>query len=303
MELTAQKEKARVTPLLANDVLARVEKMRMVPARRFTNRTRGEHISRAGGSSIEFKDYRDYAAGDDMRFVDWNIFSRLHRPYVKLFHEEEEMHVVLLIDASTSMRFEGKLDAAKSLAAAFGVMGLMGSEKVSVAAFNQVDGRIHRLRPHAGRVSMRKLFRFIEPIEAGGNAPLEAGVDLLLKEHRGKGVVVILSDFLTSGDLRRAFNMLFSAGLEIFGLQILAPTEIEPDVASDLRLIDSETGDTLDISSGSDLMQLYQEYREAFERHIESLAQSRSGRVMTVSSGDPVSHLVFDVLRRRGWVR
>lgn len=301
METTTTK--ARITPLLANDVLARVERLRLNPVQRFTSRSRGEHLARTGGSSIEFKDYRDYAAGDDTRFVDWNIFSRLHRPYLKLFHEEEEMHVVLLIDASMSMAFEQKLDRAKELAAAFGVMGLMGSEKVSVAVFNERQGRIRRLRPHAGRVSMRTVFRFIEPIEAGGDAPLDEGIEMMLKEHTGRGVVAVFSDFLTTGDLRKGFNMLFSAGLEIFGVQVLGPTELEPDVSQNLRLVDSETGDTLDISATGDIAALYEEYRDAYQRHVESLAQSRSGRILTVSASDPVDHLVFDILRRRGWVR
>jgi uncharacterized protein (DUF58 family) len=298
------KSKARITPLLANDVLARVERLRLNPVARYTNRSRGEHISRAGGSSIEFKDYRDYSAGDDMRYIDWNIFSRLHRPYVKLFHEEEEMHVVLLIDASASMGFENKLERAKELAAALGVMGLLGTEKVSVQVFNHRDTtKLHRFRPHAGRVSMRSLFQFLEPIEAGGEAPLEEGVDMLLKHHSGRGIVVVLSDFLTTGDLRKSFNMLFSSGLEIFGLQVLSPTEIEPDVSQDLRLVDSETGETLDVTAGGDIVELYEEYRDAFQLHLESLAQSRRGRVLTVSCGDPIEHLIFDVLRRRGWIR
>ncbi|MCA9044091.1 MAG: DUF58 domain-containing protein, partial [Planctomycetaceae bacterium] len=79
------------TPLLGNDVLARVERMRLNPLNRQTNRMRGEHLSGKGGTSIEFRDYRDYVAGDDIRYVDWNIFARLNEPYLKLYAHEEEM--------------------------------------------------------------------------------------------------------------------------------------------------------------------------------------------------------------------
>src|SRR6478609_10401896 len=113
---------SQFTSLLTNATLARVERMRMLPMRRRTNRSRGEHLAGKGGTSTEFNDYRDYVAGDDMRYIDWNIFSRLNRPYVKLYRHEEEMHVVILVDASTSMRFEGKLDLAKQLAGACGLM-------------------------------------------------------------------------------------------------------------------------------------------------------------------------------------
>jgi len=301
MELSASQP--RITPLLPNDVLSRVERMRLRPQKRFTNRSRGEHVAGRAGSSIEFKDYRDYTPGDDIRFVDWNIFSRLHRPYLKLFHEEEEMHIVLLIDASTSMNFEGKLDRAKSLAAAFGVMGLIGTEKVSVCVFNQRDGRVSRLRPHSGRSSRRALFQFLEPIEAGGDGPVEHGIDAMLKEHRGRGLAIVLSDFLTTGDLKRSFNLLYSAGLEMMGVQILGPSELAPELSSDQRLVDSETGKTLDISSGGDLLKLYHEYREAYQGHIAALAQSRSGRMAVVSAKDSLEHVLFDLLRRKGWIR
>ncbi len=294
---------SRITSLLPNDVLACVERLRLVTRKRFTNRSRGEHVAQRSGTSTEFKDYRDYTPGDDMRFVDWNIFSRLHRPYVKLHHEEEEMHIVLLIDASSSMRFEGKLEMAKSLAAAIGVTGLYGQEKVSVCVFNQKDGKVARFRPHQGRSSRGSLFRFIERIEGGGDGPLEAGIEAMLRQHHGRGIVIIASDFLTTGDLKRSFNLLYSEGLEIFGLQILGPTEIEPDVTTDWRLVDSETNETLDISTGGDLFKLYNQYREAFQTYVSALAQSRSGRVVTINSKDALDVVLFDQLRRKGWLR
>ena len=121
MELTSSK--SQYTSLFENDILSRLERLRVNPRRRRTNRSRGEHLSGKGGTSTEFSDYRDYVEGDDVRNVDWNIFARINRPYVKIYQHEEEMHVVILIDASSSMMFEGKLDRAKQLAAAFGVMG------------------------------------------------------------------------------------------------------------------------------------------------------------------------------------
>ena len=123
---------ARLSTLLENDTIARLERLRMNVTRRFTDRRRGEHLTGKGGSSIEFSDYRDYVPGDDIRYVDWNIFSRLHRPYLKLYHQEEEMHVAILVDGSSSMVFDDKLHRAKQLAAAFGLMGLFGGERVTV---------------------------------------------------------------------------------------------------------------------------------------------------------------------------
>ena len=256
-----------------------------------------------GGSSTEFSDYRDYSEGDDIRYVDWNIFSRLGRPYLKLFHHEEEMHIVLLIDASSSMTFDGKLDQAKRLAAAFGVMGLFNQERVSVASFRSEDDPPRKLRPTTGRGAMPKLFAALDAIESGGSVSLEKGVELLLREHRGRGVCVVLSDFLTYGDPAAALTRLVSAGLEPFALQVLAPVELDPDLAGDLRFVDSEGAGTLDVTAGSDVVSLYHDYRQRFQHRLHKAATQRGGRFAFVSSDTPLKAILFDQLQRAGWIR
>ena len=292
----------QMTPLLPNSVLDRLQRLRICPVGRRTSRSRGEHLSGKGGTSTEFCDYRDYTPGDDTRFVDWNIFARLHRPYLKQFHKEEERHVVLLIDASASMKFEGKLDLAKQLGAAFGVMGLLNNERVSAYASHQAESAPDRLPPCRGRSNLRKTFQFIEGIGSQGDAPLDRAIELLLRHHTGRGVCVILSDFLTFGDLKRGMNLLHSAGLEPLGIQILSPLEIEPELTSDFRLVDAETQETLDISSSSDLLTLYQEYRQRLEDDLALLCRRRSGRFLSLASTTPLESVLFDQLRRRGWI-
>jgi uncharacterized protein (DUF58 family) len=291
---------AQITSLLSNRDLDRLARLRINATRRFTNRARGEHLATKGGTSTEFCDFRDYSPGDDVRFVDWNIFARINRPYLKQFHMEEEMHVVLLVDASTSMTFEGKLPLAKQLAAAFGTVALRGSEKVS--AYSLGNQSSASLRPTSGRTSAGKLFGFIESITGGGDVPVDASIEAFLRQHNGRGVAIILSDFLTGGDLRRAFNLVHSAGLELFAMQILGPAELSPDVTGDFRLVDSETDGTLDISNVGALMSLYHEYRAAHEAELTTLCQQRSGRFLSTSATEPFERLFFETLRRRGWV-
>ncbi len=293
--------RAQITSLLTNRDLDRLARLRINAARRLTNRSRGEHLAAKGGTSTEFCDYRDYAPGDDTRFVDWNIFSRLNRPYVKQFHHEEEMHVAILVDGSNSMLFDGKAALARQLAAGFGVLGLRNQEKVSVYSLGKA-GAPKSLRPCTGRASQGKLFTFLEGLEDGGDTPVEQGVESFLRQHHGRGVVILLSDFLTPGDLRRAFSLLHGSGLEVHALQILAPAEIDPEVAGDLRFVDSETAAHLDISSAGDLIAIYQEYRAAHERMLETLAQQRAGRFLSISSAEPFERVFFDRLRRKGWI-
>lgn len=298
----SSKKSSQFTALLENNVLGQVERMRLNPNRRLTNRSRGEHLSGKGGSSTDFADYRDYVPGDDMRYVDWNIFARLNRPYIKQFQHEEEMHVVLLIDASTSMKFENKFERAQQVAAALGVMGLMNIERVSAYSFNHAGGKPLFMPPKTGRQSMQQLLRFLEGLEAGGDFPVEDAIESMLRLHRGRGVAIVISDFLTFGEVSRAFNMLFSAGLEIFAAQILAPSEIEPDTTGDIRFVDSETGHTLDITSAGDLMGIYREHRLGLEDQLSRLCRQRSGRFVAVNSGDSIEHILFDLLTRQGWV-
>lgn len=291
------------TSLLSNHTLARVERMRMLPLRRRTNRSRGEHLAGKGGTSTEFNDYRDYVAGDDMRYVDWNIFSRLNRPYVKQYRHEEEMHVVVLVDASASMQFGDKFERARQLAACFAVMGLMNIEKVSVFACQHAGQTPLILPPCTGRISMKRIFKFLEEIPPGGDFPIEEAVEAVLVQHRGRGIAVLLSDFLTFGPMDRAMNMLFSAGLEVFAVQLLSGIELNPELTGDLRFVDSETGHTLDVSSVGDLLGFYHEHLNGLQEHLSTMCRQRSGRFLCLDSSQPLEQILFDDMKRKGWVQ
>lgn len=293
----------QLSSLLDNRTLARLERLRLNPTRRLTNRSQGEHLSGKGGTSTEFSDYRDYVAGDDVRYVDWNIFARLNRPYVKQYQYEEELHVVLLIDASTSMLFDGKFYRAMQLAAAFGMMGLLGVEKLSAYSCHHQGKDPKLLPPCTGRKSLRSLLSFLEGLEGGGDFPIDLAVEAVLRRHRGRGIAILLSDFLTFGDLERPLNLLFSAGLEVFAVQILSPVELNPEVTGDLRFIDSETQETLDISSAGELLGLYHDHRRTMEAQLAAMCRQRSGKFLAISSSDSLESVLFDQLRRRGWVR
>ena len=293
---------AQLTKLFDNSMLNQIERMRLRPNRRLTNRARGEHLSGKGGSSTDFADFRDYVAGDDLRYVDWNIFARLRRPYIKQFQHEEEMHVVLLVDASTSMVFEDKLLRAKQLAAAFGIMGLQNVERVSAYAIHSRQDQPTMLPPGAGRMRIRKLLTFLESVEGGGSVPIEKAIETMLRFHRGRGVAIILSDFLTFGDVSRPMNLLYSAGLEVWGVQILAESEINPSVQGDLRFVDSETQETLDITNASELLNVYQDQRLWLQNALHSMCRSRQGRFMSVSSGMTLPSILCEQLCRQGWI-
>ena len=293
----------QLTSLLSNDLLARLERLRINPRRRKTNRAHGEHLSGKGGTSIDFSDYRDYVAGDDLRYVDWNVFSRLNQPYLKLYAHEEEMQIPILLDASTSMNYEGKFELAKQIAAAFGMTALTSVEKVSVYSCAQVGKPPAIFPPTRGRAAVRRFLSFMEELTPGGTFPIEQAIEDVLQRRRGRGVVVVISDFLTFGDVGRAFNLLHGSGLEIFAIQILAPSERNPELTGDFRFVDSESGGTLDISSVGELLSLYQSHRQALEDHLANECQKRDGRFMSLTSHQPIRNVVFDELVRKGWIK
>ena len=301
--METSEKKPQMTSLFTNATLARIERMRVNPNRRKTNRSRGEHLSGKGGSSIDFVDYRDYVAGDDIRNVDWNIFARLQRPYLKLFAHEEEMHVVVLLDCSSSMKLEQKFERARQIAAAFAVMGLHGGERVSIYACYQSGAAPVMLTGLQSRTPMRRMLKFMEQLQPGGDASIEDSVDSVLRLHRGRGIAVVVSDFLTFGDVTRSFNLLHSAGLEIFGLQILGPSELSPELSGDLRFVDSETGLTLDISSARELLGLYHEHREALQAYLETQCRRRDGRFVSLCSDELLEPILSETLLRKGWIR
>ena len=293
----------QLTTLLDNQALTRLERLRLQPTRRKTNRTQGEHASGKGGSSTEFADYRNYVPGDDVRFVDWNIFARLNRPYMKLYQYEEVMHVAILVDASNSMKFENKFERARQLAAAMGVTALMGVERVSAYVVGASGEPPRVMPPSSGRASMRRLFDFFERAECGGDAPIDGAVEAMLRRHRGRGMAIVISEFLTPASLARPFNLLYSAGLEIFALQVLGPTEIAPELTGDLRLVDSEHGGTVDVSSIGELHGIYHDHRERLEEHVRRQCRMRNGRFLSVSADAPLDWGLFDLLQRQGWLK
>src|SRR5437016_11406747 len=159
-------------PLLDPQFLARLEQLELVSRKIFVGRMKGERLSKRKGQSVEFADYRNYVVGDDLRFLDWNLYARLDLLFIRLFLEEEDLHVYLLIDNSLSMDFGSptKLRFAKQLVASLGFVGLVNQDRVVVEAFNnQLTQSSAALR---GRKSLWRLLEFLDKVEPAGPSDL-----------------------------------------------------------------------------------------------------------------------------------
>src|SRR5258708_6735222 len=180
------------TPRLDPDFLARLEQLELVSRKIFMGRMKGERRSKKKGQSVEFADYRNYVIGDDLRFLDWNLYGRLDKLFIRLFMEEEDLHFYVLIDNSLSMDFgnPSKLHYAKQIAAALGFIGLVNMDRVVVEAFND---RMTQTMPAArGRRSMWRLMDFLKKIEPAGPSDLKQSLKTFSLKSSGKGIVVLL---------------------------------------------------------------------------------------------------------------
>src|SRR5215467_10651282 len=229
-------------PLLEPDFLARLEQLELVSRKIFMGRMKGERRSKRKGQSVEFADYRNYVVGDDLRFLDWNLYARLDRLFLRLFMEEEDLHFYLLIDNSLSMDFgtPTKLHYAKQVAAALGFIGLVNLDRVVVEAFN--DRLTQIMPPLRGRRSLWRLLDFLGTLEPGGPSELKRALRTFSLKCSGKGIVILLSDFMDKGGYEDALRYLVARQLDIYAVQILSQEEIEPEVVGDLKLTDVEDG-------------------------------------------------------------
>jgi uncharacterized protein (DUF58 family) len=311
--------------LLGRELMARLDRLDVLSRKVFSGKLPGERRSRRRGSSVEFDDYRDYIPGDDLRRIDWNVFARMDRFFIKLFREEEDQSLVIAIDASASMDAgtPSKLVFAQRLAMALGYIGLVNHQRV-VPVIIGAPGRpgLQQLAPIRGRRSTQRLAGFLleNPWPPRRDAPrstslgdraapgtLNAALKSLALSRLGKGVLVLLSDFLVREDIAQGLNYLAGRhGFDTHCLQVLSPGELEPEkeaagaVVGDLRLLDAETGAFAEVTVSGTLLK---QYKDRVARHIESIRAACAARGMNhamLRSDTDLDQLLLTYLRRRG---
>jgi uncharacterized protein (DUF58 family) len=290
-------------PLLDADVLARLEQLELVSRKIFLGRMKGERRSKRKGQSVEFADYRNYVIGDDLRFLDWNLYARLDRLFIRLFMEEEDLHVYILIDNSLSMDFgtPSKLQYAKQVAAALGFIGLVNSDRVVIEAFNE---RLTQGLPAVrGRHSLWRVMDFLQGIDAAGPSNLRQALRAFSIKCSGKGIVILLSDFMDKGGYEEPLRYLLARQLDIYAIQILAQEEVDPEIVGDLRLVDVEDEDVAEITVNAPLLKRYKQNLAAYRGALYEFCTRRGIAYLFTSNQVPFDRLVLTYLRQRGLVK
>lgn len=288
--------------LLPPQLLARLERLELVSRKIFRGRLKGERRSRRKGQSVEFADFRNYVPGDDLRFVDWNLYARLDKLFLKLFLEEEDLHVFFLIDASPSMDFgsPSKFFVAKQLAASLGFVGMCRGDRVKIEFLGSSNKSSPTLR---GRSQLWRMKDFIQSVAPDQSFNLTDAVKRFCLQNSGRGIVVLLSDLMDKQGYDAALRLLVAQQMDVFVLHLLSPEEMQPELAGDLKLVDCEDDDETEISVSNAVLQRYKATVAAFVDQARRFCAQRGMTYLLARSDTSADVMVGQYLRERGLVR
>jgi uncharacterized protein (DUF58 family) len=289
------------------DFLARLEHVRLQMSKRFAGTLRAERRSRRMGSSLEFADFRNYVPGDDPRRIDWNIYGRIERLMMKLYEEEEELDVGVLIDCSASMHWRGseashvpKFLLARQLAAALAYFALHGLDHVALWFFDST------LRAESGHYrgipAFHDVLRFLRANPTGYETDLSSSLERFGRAHRRRGLAIVLSDCLDP-DYERGLSALVGRHFAVHLVHVMDPAECDPAQNGDLLLRDCESAQELAVTASPTLRRLYCEEVGRFRTGIKSWCARHNAGYSFVSADAPFDDIILRDFRRDGLVR
>jgi uncharacterized protein (DUF58 family) len=286
--------------LLSSAFMARLDQLDVTSRKLLAGKMKGERRSKRQGQSVEFADYRNYVVGDDLRFIDWNIYARLDRLFLKLFLEEEDLSLYILADTSKSCDYgtPNKAYYIKQVAAALGYVGLVNYNRVTVAAMT--DTVVADTGAMRGRTKVRQMIDFVANLPVDGTSDLAAACKRFALANRRKGVCVVLSDFFDKSGYENALKYVAGGNYDLFCIQTLSPQEIDPDLTGDLRLKDIEDGDEAEVSITAPLIKRYKANLNAYCLGLKEYVTRRGGTYLFTSTAVPFDTLVLNYLRERG---
>ena len=296
----------RVDELIDSELMAKLDQVDVMSRKIFAGKLQGERRSKKRGVSVEFADYRHYAPGDDLRFVDWNIYARLDKLFLKMFLEEEDLSVLIAIDTSASMNWgnPSKFFFCQRLAMALGYIGLSNHNRVTLYAFDSEGVRpLSNLR---GRRRTREMGEWILGLDTGGAGAFGEAMRTIALGRQGKGLMVILSDFMFKEGYEKGLRYLAGGGYDTFCLQILSPEEVDPGkhgLAGVLRLTYVEDEDLAEVTVSAHLLRRYKENLDAYCGRIRDFCVRRGMTHLTIDTATDMTELLLDYLRKRGLLK
>jgi uncharacterized protein (DUF58 family) len=296
----------RVDELLDPPLVAALDRLDVISRKMLRGTRQGERRSRRRGQGMEFADFRPYAPGDDLRFIDWNIYGRIERLFLRLFLEEEDLSLVVAVDASASMGFgkPGKFDVARRIAMSLAYVGLVNQHRVTLATLQA--GGAERLDGLRGRRKAGEAAAWLLGRKPAGPLDFVPACRALGSGRQGRGVAIVVSDFLVPDGLDQGLQALVGRGWDLFALQVLAPEEIAPGehgITGDLRLVDAEAGGEVEVTVSEALLRRHRERLQAHNARLRDLCTRLGARHLSIDTREDLPRLMLESLRRGGLLR
>jgi len=284
--------------------LKTLEHLHMVSRKVFSGNLRAERRTRKVGSGIEFADHRTYARGDDFRYIDWNLYGRLDKLLLRLFEEEEDLAIYILIDVSDSMAIGSplpKLHYAMQIGAALTYVGLANLDRVAIIPF--ADRLTGRLPPSRGKNRIFGVFDFLRKCQIGGKTQLAECMKDFVTQNKRRGLAVVISDFYDPVGFEQGINTLRYHKFEPFILQAYDLREASPALHGDLTLVDCETGDTREVTVSKSLLDAYEREHEKYCKELEAYCTKYALPFFRTHTSIPFDELVLKIFRSGGFLR
>lgn len=288
----------QLSQLLDPAFMARLDRLDVTSRKILQGKMQGERRSKRRGQSVEYADHRPYVVGDDLRYVDWNIYGRLDQLFLKLFLEEQDLtvHVAFDISRSVSIGEPSKERFIKQLAAALGYIGLVNNNRVSLSGFS--DGVKTHLPNMRGRNYLSEMAECLLTTDSEGTSDFDSTCRQLSSTRTGPGLMIVLSDFFFKAGFEQGLRRLMGKKVDLYVIQILSPQEMDPQLSGDLKLIDIEDGDEAEITMSSALMKYYKKNLNAYCQELRDFCRQRDATYILANSADSVESLVLNYLRR-----
>jgi uncharacterized protein (DUF58 family) len=289
---------ARLAELLDARFMASLDRLDITSRKILQGKLKGERQTKRRGQGVEFADHRQYVPGDDVRFVDWNIYGRLDQLFMKMFLEEQDLSLHILIDSSASTAFgePSKHKYLRRLAAALAYVGLVNNNRVGLCTF--ADGLTGRLLNMRGRRYLGAMAEFLLNAPADGVTHFEKACRQWVSGRMGAGVTVVLSDFLFKEGYEAGLKRLIGDRYELCVIHVLSPQERAPDLAGDLALVDAEDADVSEVTISGALLKQYQRNLSAWCGGLREFCVRHDATYVLTDSAQPADRLVLEHLRR-----
>lgn len=296
-----------VDDLIDTRLMSRIERLDIVSRKIFAGRVQGERRSKRRGLSVEFADYRPYVHGDDLRFVDWNVYGRLDRLFMKIFLEEEDLSLMIAIDTSASMDWgtPNKFEYARRLAMALGYIGLVNHNRVSLCAFGGAGG-LQRVSNMRGRRRAREMGQWVLGLQPGGVGTFDEAMKTIALTRMGRGVMIVLSDFMFKDGYDKGLRAVAGRGFDLFAAQMLSPEERDPGakgLTGDVRLIDLEDDGEVELTVSQKMLTAYRDRLNNYCGTMREFCMRRDITHMLVETSTDLDVLLMEYFRRRGLLR